>query len=88
MISNDTMDIIAYYLSEYDMMAFTYLGYKSQASGFREIAGAFGRKDSYLRRLRDEHQIIETGSVIVLRVNESWIQKIIFQVILLMNCLI
>ncbi|WP_019680668.1 HNH endonuclease signature motif containing protein [Ruminococcus flavefaciens] len=61
MISNNTMDIIAYYLSEYDMTAFTYLGYKSQASGFREIASVFGRKDGYLRRLRDEYDVVTSN---------------------------
>ena len=61
MISNDKMDIIAYYLSEYDMKAFNYLGFESQASGFRGIADAFGRKDSYLRRLRDEYDVVTSS---------------------------
>lgn len=59
--SFDTMDTIAYYLSEYDMRAFQQLGFDSQASGFRAIAGVFGRKDSYLRRLRDEYDVVTSS---------------------------
>lgn len=61
MTSFDTMDIIAYFLSEYDMRAFNNLGYKSQASGFRGIAYPFGKRDSYLRRLRDEYDVITSS---------------------------
>ena len=59
--SFDTMDTIAYYLSEYDMKAFQRLGFDSQASGFRAITGVFGRKDSYLRRLRDEYDVVTSS---------------------------
>lgn len=59
--SFDTMDTIAYYLSEYDMKAFQRLGFESQASGFRAIARVFGRKDSYLRRLRDEYDVVTSS---------------------------
>lgn len=59
--SFDTMDTIAYYLSEYDMKAFQRLGFDSQASGFRAIAGVFKRKDSYLRRLRDEYDVVTSS---------------------------
>ena len=61
MASFDTMDTIAYYLSEYDTKAFQRLGFDSQASGFRAIAGVFGRKDSYLRRLRDEYDVVTSS---------------------------
>lgn len=57
----DTSDIIAYYLSEYDMKAFNYLGYDTQAAGFRKIAEIFGKKDSYLRRLRDEYDVVTSS---------------------------
>lgn len=59
--SFDSMDIIAYYLSEYDMNAFKRLGFDSQALGFKSISNVFGRKDSYLRRLRDEYDVITSS---------------------------
>ncbi len=60
-IDNKVMDIIAYYLSEYDMDAFTALGYDTQSMGFSEIAAAFGKKSSYLRRLRDEYHVLTSS---------------------------
>lgn len=56
------MDIIAYYLSEYDMRAFEALGYTSQTQGFNAIAAIFERKPSYLRRLRDEYDVVTNSS--------------------------
>ena len=47
------MDIIAYYLSEFDRRAFDEFGFETQTKGFREMAALFGKKGSYLRRLRD-----------------------------------
>lgn len=55
------MDIIAYYLSEYDIKAFDLLGFKTRASGFRVIAEIFGRKEGYLRRLRDEYDAVTSS---------------------------
>ena len=52
------LDIIAYYLSEFDMRAFEALGFHTQAQGFESIASAFGKKSSYLRRLRDEYDVV------------------------------
>ena len=46
------MDIIAYYLSEFDGQAFQELGFTTQTAGFSAIASLFGMKSSYLRRLR------------------------------------
>lgn len=51
------MDIIAYYLSEFDRQAFDEFGFETQAEGFREMAALFGKKGSYLRRLRDEYDV-------------------------------
>lgn len=61
MENKKVLDIIAYFLSKYNMDAFSSLGYSSQRKGFIEIAGAFGKKESYLRRLRDEYDVV-TGS--------------------------
>lgn len=56
------VDIIACYLSEYDMCAFEALGYRTQTEGFEMIAPAFGKKSSYLRRLRDEYDVVTTST--------------------------
>lgn len=56
------MDIIAYYLSEFDTQAFQSLGFTTQTAGFNAIAPLFGKKSSYLRRLRDEYDVV-TNSV-------------------------
>lgn len=57
----DTMDIIAYYLSEYDSKAFQTLGFSTQTAGFDAVAALFGRKASYLRRLRDEYDVVTSS---------------------------
>lgn len=56
------MDIIAYYLSEFDRQAFDEFGFETQSKGFREIAVLFRKKGSYLRRLRDEYDVITNSS--------------------------
>lgn len=56
------LDIIAYYLSEFDMRAFETLGFHTQAQGFESIASAFGKKSSYLRRLRDEYDVVTNST--------------------------
>ena len=55
------MDIIAFYLSEYDARAFNELGYKTQSEGFRKIGERFQKKDSYIRRLRDEYDVLTSS---------------------------
>ena len=40
------MDIIAYYLSEFDKRAFDEFGFETQTKGFDEIAALFGKKGS------------------------------------------
>lgn len=58
----NVMDIIAYYLSEFDMRAFETLGFSTQTQGFNTIAPAFGKKPNYLRRLRDEYDVVTNSS--------------------------
>lgn len=38
------MDIIAYYLSEFDRRAFDEFGFETQTKGFREMAALFEKK--------------------------------------------
>lgn len=52
------MDIIAYYLSEFDRKAFDAFGFDTQTKGFDAMAEPFGKKGSYLRRLRDEYDVV------------------------------
>ena len=40
------MDIIAYYLSEFDRRAFDEFGFETQTNGFREMAALFGKKEA------------------------------------------
>ena len=56
------MDIIAYYLSEFDDKAFETLGFTSQAKGFEKIASLFDKGGNYLRRLRDEYDVVTSSS--------------------------
>lgn len=56
------MDIFAYYLSEYDNSAFSVLGFDTQTAGFNKLAGLFGKKPSYLRRLRDEYDVVTSST--------------------------
>lgn len=51
-------DILAYYLSEYDTEAFKELGFRTQTEGFESLASLYGKKGSYLRRLRDEYDVV------------------------------
>lgn len=55
------LDIIACYLSEYDMRAFEALGYGTQSEGFAKIAPVFGKSANYLRRLRDEYDVVTSS---------------------------
>ena len=62
MESRREMDIIAYYLSEFDAKAFETLGFTSQAKGFEKIASLFDKGGNYLRRLRDEYDVVTSSS--------------------------
>ena len=55
------LDIIAYYLSEYDINAVSKLGYKSRSEAFREISKLFGKNNNYLKRLRDEYDVVTSS---------------------------
>ena len=62
MENRKAMDIIAYYLSEFDDKAFKTLGFTSQAKGFEKIASLFDKGGNYLRRLRDEYDVVTSSS--------------------------
>ena len=55
-------DIIAYYLSEYDINAVSKLGYASRSEAFREISKLFGKNNNYLKRLRDEYDVVTSST--------------------------
>lgn len=61
METSKIMDIFAYFLSEYDMEAVKALGYETQIDAFNAIAEQFGKKGSYLRRLRDEYDVVTSS---------------------------
>lgn len=56
------MDIIAYYLSEFDEKAFAALDFENKTKGFDEIAVLFDKSGNYLRRLRDEYDVVTNSS--------------------------
>ena len=62
MENRKVMDIIAYYLSEFDSKAFETLGFTSQAKGFEKIASLFEKGGNYLRRLLDEYDVVTSSS--------------------------
>ena len=55
------MDVFAYYLSEYDMEAFSALGFDTRTKGFEGIAASFSMKVNYLKRLRDEYDVVTSS---------------------------
>ena len=55
------MDVYAYYLSEYDMEAFSALGFDTRTKGFEGIAASFSMKANYLKRLRDEYDVVTSS---------------------------
>lgn len=56
------LDILAYYLSEFDSGAFSFLGYDTQSKGFDNLSKVFGCKSSYIRRLRDEYDVVTNST--------------------------
>lgn len=56
------MDIIAYYLSEYDMDAVNKLGFSTRIEAFKHIGEIFGKNNNYLKRLRDEYDVVTSSS--------------------------
>lgn len=59
---NTALDIIAYYLSEYDLEASKALGYSVRNTAFDKLAPLFGRNGNYLRRLRDEFDVVTNST--------------------------
>ena len=55
-------DILAYYLSEYDMMAFEELGYRTRTEGFNKLGDLIDKKPNYLKRLRDEYDVVTSST--------------------------
>ncbi len=55
------LDIIAYYLSEYDIDAVKALGYSSRSETFKKIGSLFGKNNNYLKRLRDEYDVVTSS---------------------------
>ena len=55
------MDIIVYYLCEYDMDAVSKLGYSSRSDAFRNIGSLFEKNNNYLKRLRDEYDVVTSS---------------------------
>ena len=56
------MDIIEYYLSEYDVDAVETLGYSSGSKAFEKIGILFGKNNNYLKRLRDEYDVVTSST--------------------------
>lgn len=61
METSKIMDILAYFLSEYDMEAVNALGYANRTDAFRKISRKFGKKEAYLKRLRDEYDVVTSS---------------------------
>lgn len=55
------LSIIAYYLSEFDMNAVNALGYANRSIAFKEISIAMGKPNNYLKRRRDEFDVITSS---------------------------
>lgn len=62
---NDTsraLSIAAYFLSEYDMRAVSYLGFASRSEAIKQISVIFGRDNNYLKLRRDEFDALPDSS--------------------------
>lgn len=60
--SSKALSIIAYYLSEFDMEAVTFLGYKNRSEAIREISNVYDRNNNYLKLRRDEFDALPFSS--------------------------
>lgn len=56
------LNVIAYYLSEFDMLAFQALGFSTRMEGFAAIAPLFGKNSNYMKRLRDEYDVVTNSA--------------------------
>lgn len=62
MNSFNTLDIVAYYLSEFDMQAFNHLGFSTRSEGFKTLEMLFRHDQTeYLKRLRDEYDVVTSS---------------------------
>lgn len=61
MDTSKIMDVFAYFLSEYDDMAVNALGYSTRKEAFKVIANKFGKKETYVKRLRDEYDVVTSS---------------------------
>lgn len=59
---NRKISIIAYYLSKFDMDAVNKLGFNSRSEAFKQIGQIFGKNNNYLKRLRDEYDVVTSSS--------------------------
>lgn len=60
--SSKALSIIAYYLSEYDMVAVHALGFTTQKAAFKAISVSFNRDNNYLKLRRDEFDALPDSS--------------------------
>lgn len=60
--TSKVLSIIAYYLSEYDMMAVKALGYRTRSEAMKAISVAAGRDNNYLKLRRDEFDALPESS--------------------------
>lgn len=60
--TNKTLSIIAYYLSEYDMMAVKALGFKTRNEAIQTISSNVGNGNNYLKLRRDEFDALPDSS--------------------------
>ncbi len=61
MTKTDRLSLVAYYLSKFDLQAVERLGYSTRAEAMREISARLGSDNEYLKRRRDEFDVL-TGS--------------------------
>lgn len=59
---SEELSVIAYYLSEYDMRAVIELGYHNRSAAFKDISIVMGRDNNYLKRRRDEFDVITSST--------------------------
>ena len=56
------LSIAAYFLSEYDMRAVTYLGFSTRSEAIKQISFILGRDNNYLKLRRDEFDALPDSS--------------------------
>ncbi len=61
MTKADRLSLVAYYLSKFDMQGVEKLGYSNRSEAMRIISAKLGSNNEYLKRRRDEFDVL-TGS--------------------------